>query len=145
MIDFWCFNTTFNNVSAISWREQVNYQWNDDEVCFVLDQHAELDLYSASSLKHNPRVDMSNYSDTLFWFRPNQFLLFLFNAACFAKKQPIPIFLSLVWHELEPTIYRTRDEQANPLVWPDLCSNPRSTALETSRLTVMPSMWFWMI
>jgi hypothetical protein len=25
--------------------------WNDDEVCFVLDQHAELDFYSASSLK----------------------------------------------------------------------------------------------
>ena len=33
-------------LSAISWREQV-----DDEVRFVLDQHAELDLYSASSLK----------------------------------------------------------------------------------------------
>jgi predicted alpha/beta hydrolase len=29
----------------------VNFQWDDDEVCFVLNQHAELDLYSASSLK----------------------------------------------------------------------------------------------
>jgi hypothetical protein len=26
--------------SAISWWEQVNCQWDDDEVCFVLDQHA---------------------------------------------------------------------------------------------------------
>jgi len=26
-------------------------QWNDGDVSFVLDQHAELDLYSASSLK----------------------------------------------------------------------------------------------
>ena len=26
-------------------------QWNDDDVRFVLDQHAELDLYSANSLK----------------------------------------------------------------------------------------------
>jgi hypothetical protein len=26
-------------------------QWNDDDVHFVLDQHAELDFYSASSLK----------------------------------------------------------------------------------------------
>jgi hypothetical protein len=26
-------------------------QWDDDEVRFVLDQHAELDFYSASSLK----------------------------------------------------------------------------------------------
>ena len=33
------------------WREQVNYQWDDDEVRFVLDQHAELVCYSASSLK----------------------------------------------------------------------------------------------
>jgi hypothetical protein len=32
-------------------QEQVNVQWNDDEVCFVLDQHAKLDFYSASLLK----------------------------------------------------------------------------------------------
>ena len=32
-------------------REQVNYQWDDDDVRFVLDQNAELDFYSASSLK----------------------------------------------------------------------------------------------
>jgi len=31
-------NSTF--FLAISWREQVNFQWNDDEVRFVLDQHA---------------------------------------------------------------------------------------------------------
>jgi hypothetical protein len=38
-----------SNCSAISWREQVIF--NDDDVRFVLDQHAELDFYSASSLK----------------------------------------------------------------------------------------------
>jgi hypothetical protein len=38
---------------------------NDDEVRFVLEQHAELDLYSASSLKQHLRVDMSLHSDTL--------------------------------------------------------------------------------
>jgi hypothetical protein len=37
--------------SAISWWEQVNFQWDDDEVRFVLDQYAEFDFYSASSLK----------------------------------------------------------------------------------------------
>ena len=41
----------FSNLSAISWREQVNFQCDDDEVRLVLDQHTELDLYSASSLK----------------------------------------------------------------------------------------------
>ena len=41
----------FSNFSVISWREQVNFQWDDDKVRFVLDQHAELDFNSASSLK----------------------------------------------------------------------------------------------
>ena len=31
--------------------EVVPFIIDDDEVCFVLDQHAELDFYSASSLK----------------------------------------------------------------------------------------------
>jgi hypothetical protein len=39
------------NFLAILWREKVNFQWHDDEVRFVLDQHAELNFYSASSLK----------------------------------------------------------------------------------------------
>ena len=38
----------FNANSAIF---QLNFQWDDDEVRFVLDQHAELDFFSASSLK----------------------------------------------------------------------------------------------
>ena len=29
-----------SNFSAISWWEQVNFQWNYDEVYIVLDQHA---------------------------------------------------------------------------------------------------------
>jgi hypothetical protein len=39
------------SATCISWRKQVNFQWDDDEVRFVLDLHAELDFYSASSLK----------------------------------------------------------------------------------------------
>jgi ABC-type uncharacterized transport system permease subunit len=30
----------------MSFREQVNFQWDDDEVRLVLEQHAELDIYS---------------------------------------------------------------------------------------------------
>jgi hypothetical protein len=41
----------FSTLSAISWREQVKFQWDDDVVRFVLDQYAELDFYSANSLK----------------------------------------------------------------------------------------------
>ena len=32
-------------------REQVNFQWDDDEVRFVLDQHALMDVNNTSSLK----------------------------------------------------------------------------------------------
>jgi len=34
-----------SNFSALSWREQVNFQRDDDEIRFVLDQHAELNFY----------------------------------------------------------------------------------------------------
>ena len=72
----------FSNFSAISWREQVNFQW-DDEVRFVLDQKAKLDFYIVLAHWNNsPRVDMSLHQDTLFSFRANQSLLFLLNAAC---------------------------------------------------------------
>ena len=47
----WLLLHQFSKFAAISWREQVNFQWDDDEVRFVLDQHTELDFYSASSLK----------------------------------------------------------------------------------------------
>ena len=40
-----------NSANFQLYHEQVNFQWDDDEVCFVLDQHAEWDFYSASSLK----------------------------------------------------------------------------------------------
>jgi hypothetical protein len=41
----------------------------------------------------SPRIDimMSPHSNTLSWFRANQSLLFLLNAACLAEKHQIPI------------------------------------------------------
>ena len=46
-----------SNFSAISWGEQVNFQWDDDdddddddEARFVPDQHDYLDFYSVSSI-----------------------------------------------------------------------------------------------
>ena len=106
----------FNANSAISWREQVNFQWDDYEVRFVLDQQAELDFYNASSLKQqctDRYVAPLRHLETLFWFRANQYLLFLLNAACLAEKQQIPVVFGLAWSRLESTIYRTRGEHAN--------------------------------
>ena len=43
-------------------REQVNFQWNNYEVHFVIDQHDKLNCYSASSLKQQ---SMDRYVATL--------------------------------------------------------------------------------
>jgi hypothetical protein len=43
-------NANASNISAISWRKQVDIQWDDDEVHFVLDQHAELDFYKVKGV-----------------------------------------------------------------------------------------------
>jgi hypothetical protein len=64
---------------------------DDDEVCFVLDQHADLDFIVPAYWSNSPRVDMLLHSYTLSWFRANQSLLILLNAACLAEKHQIPI------------------------------------------------------
>jgi len=80
-----------DNLSAISWREQVNFQWNDDDVRFVLDQHAELYFYSASSLKQQSagrHVALLGH----FILIPSQpVFALLLNAACLAEKQQMDI------------------------------------------------------
>ena len=53
----------------------------------------------------NTNVVVFGWPDTLSWFRVNQSLPLLLNAACLAEKLQIPILKSLVWPG--PTIYRT--------------------------------------
>ena len=86
--EIWVIVVLLSKFSDIWRQEHVNFQWEDDEVRFVPDQHAELGFYSANN---SLRVDISLHSDTLFWFQANQSLLFLIHAACLAEKQPIPI------------------------------------------------------
>ena len=68
------------------------FEWKDDEIRFALDQHTELDFYSASRLKQQSagRHGIPN-SDTSIWFKANQCLFLLLNGVCFAEKQQIPI------------------------------------------------------
>ena len=42
-----------NNFSAISWREQVTFQWDDDHVCFVLDQRYNWNIVESGILYLN--------------------------------------------------------------------------------------------
>jgi hypothetical protein len=46
-----CCLTPTQQFFSYIWRERVNFQLDDDEVRFVLDQHAYFDFYSASSLQ----------------------------------------------------------------------------------------------
>ena len=60
------------------------------------------------------QVQMSLQLDTLSWFRANQSLLLLLNAACLEEKLQIQkkVF-DLTPPGLEPTIYHTRGEHVN--------------------------------
>jgi hypothetical protein len=107
--------TPIQQFSAISWREQVNFQCDDDEIRFVLDQHAELDLYSASALKQQS-VDrhvaplghiILILSQLVFPLSPYCYML-----SREATNTNIIVF-GLTRSGLEPTIYRIRGKHAN--------------------------------
>ena len=63
---------------------------------------------------NSPWIDMLGHSDTLSWFRANQFLLFLLNAVWLVEKQQIPISVfGLPSLGIELTIYHTGGKQAS--------------------------------
>ena len=70
-----------SNLSAISWREHVNLQWDDGEVCFVFDQHPKLDIYGASSVKQQSACTLVTPLEHIILI-PNSILLFLLNDVC---------------------------------------------------------------
>jgi hypothetical protein len=76
------------NYLAISWREQVTFCW-DGDARFVLDQHAELDLYSGSSLNqqsvdsHLAPLTRTQYSDS----EPSSLCSYSLSATCSSEKQ----------------------------------------------------------
>jgi hypothetical protein len=95
--DCW-FKCQLNFFTAISWREQVNFEWDDDEVHFVLDQYAKLDFYSASLLKQQSADrHVAPLGHIILIKSQPVFALFL-NSACLAEKT---------------TIYPTWGEHAN--------------------------------
>ena len=83
---------------------------------------------------------MSLHSDTLFWFRANQCLLFLLNAACLAEKEQIPILWSLVLPNRGSNPQFTTLEVSTLTITSPM--NPQSTTLEVSTLTITSPMQF---
>ena len=62
---------------------------------------------------NSPQIDMLLHSGTLFWFRANQSLLLLLNAACLAEKNTNFIVFGLTRPGFESTIYHTPGQHAN--------------------------------
>jgi len=52
-----------SNFSALSWGNQVNFPWDENEVGFVLDQHTLLDFFSASLLIQQSAPLKTHYHD----------------------------------------------------------------------------------
>ena len=99
----------------MSWRKQVNFQWDDDEVRFVLDQHAELDLHSASSLKQRSAGrHIAPLRHTI--LIPNQPVFVLSPQCCVLSGEATNtsfIVFGVTGSGVEPTIYRSRGEHAD--------------------------------
>jgi hypothetical protein len=101
-------------LTPISLQEQVNFQWNDDEVCFVPDQHAELDLYCASLPKQQSAgwhvAPLTHYYDS----EPTSLSSYslMLRALRWGNKYKFIVF-GLTWSVIEPTIYHTLGEHAN--------------------------------
>ena len=77
------------------------WHWDDDDVGFVLDQHAQLDIYSTRALKktNSPLIDMSHLTDTLSWLQGKHTILLILNALCLVEKQQI------LCHKMKKNIY----------------------------------------
>ena len=99
---------------SISWREQVNVQWDDDKVSLIPDQHAELNFDCASALKqHSAGRHVAPLGNIILIPRQPQSLLFLLNAAYSTEKHHNFIVFVLTRPGFEPTIYRAWSEHVN--------------------------------
>jgi hypothetical protein len=110
-----CCLTPIQQFATISWREQGNFQWDDDDARFVLDQHAELNFVSASSQKLQSTARRVA-PIWLFCLIPSQPVFAFFPYCCVLSEEATNtnvIVLGLTQPGLKLTIYRTRCEHTN--------------------------------
>jgi hypothetical protein len=107
------FNANTAIFLATSWREQLNFPWDDDEVRFLLDQQVGFCIVVAH-WNNSLQIDMLLHSDTLSWFRAIQSALSPYCCVlCGEATNTNFIVFGLTRSGLEPMIYRTPDEYAN--------------------------------
>jgi hypothetical protein len=74
-----------NKLSAIPWRGQVTFQWdNADEIRFELNHQSQLYIYSGNLLKQ--QSTSRDVAPLLSFFRAKYSLLLLINVSCLAVK-----------------------------------------------------------
>ena len=94
---------------------RISYiQWDDDDVCFVLDQHAQLDFYSPSSVKQQSASRYVTPLGHIILILNQPVLLLLLNTACLVDKHNINfIVFGFTQSGIKPMIYRTWGKHAN--------------------------------
>ena len=107
-----CLTPTQQGVSCIMVNKLIFHEMMMRSILYLSDTLSWIFIVIAH-WNNSPRIDMSNISDILSWFRANQSLLFLLNAACLEARNTNFIVFGLTWSGLEPTIYLTRGEHAN--------------------------------
>jgi hypothetical protein len=94
-----------------------NIRWDDDDICFLYyNSTLALIIIVLAHWNNSLQVDLLIYSDTLSRFQRNQVLLLLHNVVCWAREGAT---IHLIVFGLN-----------------DMGSNQRSTAIETSTLTI---------
>ena len=96
---------------AISWREQAIFQWNDDDIHFVLDQNANLDFYIVLALENETTLcewTCCSIRNIIRFLRQPVFALISWRCR-FSREATYTIGLTLP--ELEPTIHHTQDKE----------------------------------
>ena len=93
-----------SNISAISWREQITFRWDDNDIYFVLNQHAKLKLKQLSKRRHVPplRHIFLTLSHTVFASTPKYCVL------GWEPENTIFIVFALIRPGLKYMIYRTQ-------------------------------------
>ena len=98
-----------SNSLAISWWEQITFWWHNDNVHFVLDQHAELDF--VSSLKQQSAGRRVIPFRNIIWF---QAFALLFIAARSNKYQLYSFWFDPIWAQTHDLPHGTSMQTITP-------------------------------
>jgi hypothetical protein len=87
---------------------------------------------------NSPLVDISFHSETLSWFRANQYLILLLKPVCLTRNQQIPIYC--LWHERNSNLLYTTLETNTQTITPSVKLLHLQSNYYTFSQTITPSV-----